>query len=92
MYLIYFMQVMKSRARKSKKKSGKKVVNDEKSKPEESIDSRKDVGILDTGWEIVSDDDLDNGWEIIDELEYDDDRYLKIDKKLKMKMKKVSEN
>jgi hypothetical protein len=92
MYLIYFMQVMKSRARKSRKKSGKKFVNDEKSKPEESIDSRKDVGILDYGWEIVSYDDLDNGWEIIDKREYDDDRYVKIDKKLKMKMKKVPVN
>ena len=92
MYLIYFMQVMKLRARKSRKKSGKKSVNDEKSKPEESIDSRKDVGILDNGWEIVSYDDLDNGWEIIDKREYDDDRSVKIDKKLKMKMKKVPVN
>jgi hypothetical protein len=43
------MQVMKSRARKSKTKSGKKVVNDEKSKPEESIDSLIHVKTWDIG-------------------------------------------
>jgi hypothetical protein len=29
---------------------------------------------------------IDNEWEIRDKLEYGDDKYLKIDKKLKMKI------
>ena len=65
------MQLMKSSARKPRKKLGNKVVNSEKHKfKESSMDSPEIIlDLLDSG-----EHDIHYSWEIIDTWEYDDYR------------------